>query len=85
MQEWPDSEDQVELSGGVQAAPGGGETAAGRPFLRVYFACANRYTRVYRNAEGTRYDARCPQCGQCKRFAVGPGGSAERFFQVTCR
>lgn len=81
----PDGEDSVEIGG----RPVGGSAAAsgptGRPFLRLYFRCANVYQRAYRSPDGTQYTARCPKCGQTMRFAVGPGGTSERFFQVTCQ
>lgn len=55
-----------------------------RPYLEVYFRCANFYQRVYRNAGGTHYQARCPRCGKTIRFAVGSGGTAQRRFEVQC-
>lgn len=61
-------------------APAGGE----RPFLQVFFRCANFYQRVYRNAAGTHYVARCPKCSQAMRFAVGQGGTDQRRFEVSC-
>jgi hypothetical protein len=66
----------------------GGQTGAsepgGRPWLGVRFACSGAYLRVYRNAAGTEYLARCPRCGKSVRFAVGPGGTGQRFFEVWC-
>lgn len=50
----------------------------------VWFACARRYQRVYRNRQGTQYLARCPLCARTCRFRVGPGGTTRRLFQVTC-
>lgn len=67
------------------AADPGGPGLRGRPFLRVYFACANQYVRVYRNGSGDAYRARCPACGRTMDFAVGPEGTGERFFRLTCR
>ncbi len=58
---------------------------AGRPFLRVFFACANQYVRVYRDPSVTSYLARCPKCGESKRFMVAPGGTEQRFFSLTCK
>lgn len=55
------------------------------PYLRVYFRCANAYTRVYRRPDEGSYLARCPRCGLCKRFQVGTGGTDQRFFELTCR
>ncbi len=59
--------------------------AKGRPFLQVYFVCANSYLRVYRSADEKRYLARCPKCGKEMRFQVGEGGTEQRMFQVSCR
>lgn len=56
----------------------------GRPWLQVYFRCSGQYQRVYRNARGDLYIARCTKCGQSIRFAVGPGGTDRRFFEVSC-
>lgn len=64
--------------------PAGGVPASGRPALQVYFRCANVYLRVLRSVDGSRYQARCPKCGKDVRFAVGEGGSAQRFFEVSC-
>lgn len=56
----------------------------GRPWLQVYFSCANAYQRVYRNVNGSGYLARCPKCGQSVRFRIGQGGTKQRFFEVSC-
>ncbi|MDX2146905.1 MAG: hypothetical protein SFZ23_05235 [Planctomycetota bacterium] len=55
------------------------------PYLRIYFKCAHAYTRVYRDRRGGSYSARCPRCGKSMPFAVGAGGTSERFFVVSCR
>lgn len=52
--------------------------------IGVYFACARKYVRVLRSHRGDGYLARCPSCGKTIRFAVGPGGRSERFFEVSC-
>jgi len=57
-------------------------TGASRPFLSVKFACCNVYCRIYRNNDGSRYEGRCPRCGQPVRFVVGQGGTDSRFFVV---
>lgn len=59
-------------------------TAQGRPWLGVHFLCANMYTRVYRNHQGSAYVANCPRCGKAVRFRVGAGGTQGRFFEVSC-
>jgi hypothetical protein len=55
-----------------------------RPWIGVHFVCAAQYLRVFRNAAGTHYLARCPRCAKCTRFRVGPGGVSHRFFEVSC-
>ena len=61
---------------------GRGRDAETQPYLSVLFKCCNVYQRVYRSADGTRYDGRCPKCGHAVRFLVGEGGTSERFFVV---
>ncbi len=56
-----------------------------RPWLGIRFVCAGAYQRIYRNADGTKYMARCPSCGKSINFKVGEGGSNQRFFDVSCR
>lgn len=64
-------------------APGGG--GGGRPWLGVRFVCSGQYVRVLRDAGGTHYLARCPTCAKTVRFRVGPGGSDQRIYDVSCR
>ncbi len=61
------------------------ERQEARPWLGVRFVCANKYVRVYRDADGSRYTARCPSCGRCAYFRVGEGGTECRQFEVSCR
>ena len=56
--------------------------SAVRPFLGVTFECCKVYVRVYRNAAGTAYEARCPKCAKRVHFVVGEGGSGTRFWRV---
>lgn len=71
--------------GEIDPLPSDGNAAdAVRPWLMVWFRCAAKYQRVYRAADGTRYDARCPSCGKAVRFAVGPEGTGSRSFEVDC-
>jgi hypothetical protein len=60
------------------------EGLVGRPWLGVRFRCAGAYLRVFRAADGTEYRATCPRCARCVRFAVGEGGTNQRFFEVSC-
>ncbi|MDP1660904.1 MAG: hypothetical protein Q8L55_03225 [Phycisphaerales bacterium] len=87
----PDPRDRLELSGrpptpgdGPSAEPSGTKPGA-VPYLRIFFSCANAYARAQRTPAGDAYTARCPTCGQTKRFLIGPGGSSERSFVLTCR
>jgi hypothetical protein len=57
-------------------------TEPGRPYLSVHFACCSVYLRIYRNAEGSAYEGRCPKCGKSVRFLVGPHGTDQRVFVV---
>lgn len=72
---------RIDLLAGAESEVAG---ASRRPSLAVYFECANAYVRVFRNAEGTAYQARCPKCGRSMRFAVGSGGTDQRVFRVSC-
>lgn len=68
----------------IVKAPRPDSPAISRPWIGVRFVCSGVYQRVFRNADGKAYVARCTRCGKCLRFAVGPGGSNERFYEVTC-
>jgi hypothetical protein len=63
-------------------APGTPDTFAGRPWLAVSWRCCGVYSRIYRNAEGTLYEGRCPRCARPVRVRVGPGGTSARFFEA---
>ncbi|MEX2216748.1 MAG: hypothetical protein WD768_21720 [Phycisphaeraceae bacterium] len=54
----------------------------GRPWLAIQWKCCSVYSRVYRNAAGTAYDARCPRCGRVIHVQVGEGGTSSRFFEA---
>ena len=58
---------------------------SGRPFLGVQFVTCNVYGRLYRNADGTRYEGRCPKCGKHYSIRIGEGGTSTRFFRAACR
>ncbi len=53
-----------------------------RPYISVRFACCGVYQRIYRSADGMRYEGHCPKCAKPVRFKVGPGGTDARFFVV---
>jgi len=54
-----------------------------RPWVGIHFECCGVYLRVYRNREGTAYQANCPRCGLPVRLRVGPGGTSERIFRAS--
>jgi hypothetical protein len=56
--------------------------SAKRPYISVRFACCGVYQRIYRSADGARYEGHCPKCAKPVRFKVGPGGTDARFFVV---
>lgn len=61
-----------------------GQASCGKPWIGVRFMCAGAYRRVFRNADGSGYIARCPKCLACVRFRIEASGSNERFYEVTC-
>jgi len=54
-----------------------------RPFVGIQWDCCDTYTRVYREADGKSYLARCPRCGKRVRLKVEAGGTDSRFFRVS--
>jgi hypothetical protein len=40
---------------------------------------------VFRSGDAAEYRATCPRCARCIRFAVGEGGTDQRFFEADCR
>jgi hypothetical protein len=55
-----------------------------RPWIGVRFLCAGAYVRVARSPDGSAYHAVCPRCAKRVKFRVGPGGTDNRFFEVSC-
>lgn len=74
----PERAAQLDL---VESADGS-ETA--RPWLGIWYKCANKYVKVFRSPDGQTYTARCPKCGEATRFRVGEGGVSTRFFEIQC-
>jgi hypothetical protein len=90
-----DPRDSLELSGRAgeglptahsSDAPLGEKSAgAGSGYLRIFFSCSNTYTRAQKTPAGDGYTARCAACGLTKKFVIGPGGTGERAFVLTCK
>src|SRR3954451_22590786 len=57
-------------------------SAQPKPFLMVHFACCGVYQRIYRSADGLRYEGHCPKCARAVKFRVGEGGTDSRAFVV---
>lgn len=74
----PEQAAQLDLVENVDAAQ------ASRPWLGIWYKCANKYVKVYRSPDGQTYTARCPKCGEATRFRVGEGGVSTRFFEIQC-
>jgi hypothetical protein len=68
------------LEGTTAPAP----PAGARPWLGVFFVCSNRYVRVTRHPSSQSCTARCPSCGKSITFRVGPGGTTQKLFEVSC-
>ena len=54
-----------------------------KKFLGVHFKCCNIYNRVYINDNKTAYEGQCPCCRKKVFIAIGKGGTASRFFEVS--
>jgi hypothetical protein len=50
--------------------------------LGVMFDCCNVYRRVFKRADGTAYEGRCPKCGHPVRLVVGAEGSSSRVWRT---
>jgi hypothetical protein len=53
-----------------------------RESLGVMFECCNVYRRIFKRADGTAYEGRCPRCGRAVLIRVGEGGSASRVWRA---
>jgi hypothetical protein len=83
-----DPRDIVDIPGvpnpAADAARGeGDQRGPTRKFLQVWFTCCHTYGRLYRNAERTKYEGRCPRCGAKVHAHIGPGGTSQRMFRTT--
>ena len=73
---------KLDIAAGLGSGSSRAADRPARPFVSVLFRCCNVYQRIYRSADGTRYEGRCPKCARSIRFLVGAGGTSERFFVV---
>lgn len=62
--------------------PGAGTASPRRPWLSIWFACCHVYGRIYRNAQATAYEGRCPKCGAAVGARIGPNGTNQRVFRA---
>lgn len=68
------------------ALPSTDKSATGRPgrsYLGVRFRCCDVYARIYVNRDVTAYRGHCPKCSRPVSVRIGPGGSDDRFFEVS--
>ena len=49
-------------------------------FLGIVFECCHTYGRIYRNADHSAYEGRCPRCMAKVRVRIAAGGTNQRFF-----
>lgn len=83
-----DLTDRSEVRGTVPGAAGENQqSGAGerRLYLRIFFRCSGQYARANPTSDRCAYQARCGECGKTVTFPIGPGGTGERFFTVSCR
>ncbi len=73
----PSNADAGGTAGSGAASSG---SRAAKPFLGVLFRCCNQYARIYRRADLTAYEGKCPRCGKPLRVPIGSGGTGKRFF-----
>lgn len=74
------SGERLDLTSAPAAASREATAERSMRFLGVHFACCDVYVRVYLNRDQTAYVGHCPRCAGRVRFAVGAGGTSERFF-----
>ncbi|MFM9957870.1 MAG: hypothetical protein ACKVZJ_07325 [Phycisphaerales bacterium] len=85
----PDPRDIVDIPG-VTPPSGMGHahskddaTGPVRPFLGIWFKCCHVYGRMYKTADGRRYEGKCPRCAAPVGARVGEGGTGRRFFEAS--
>ncbi|MEM9084184.1 MAG: hypothetical protein AAGB34_11355 [Planctomycetota bacterium] len=88
-----DRRDRVEIDGREVASSSGGvrgnresSSSTGQSpkgWLGMTWNCCSVYSRIYKNRAGTAYQGRCPKCGTPISIPIGPGGTNDRFFEVS--
>jgi hypothetical protein len=60
-----------------------GSDSKSRPFLGIMFECCRVYSRIYRDADTSIYEGRCPKCLKKVKVAVDrTKGVASRFLKA---
>ena len=72
----------VNIGDGEQLRAEGPSRKAGRLWLAIRWRCCSVYSRVYRNADASAYQGRCPRCGREVQVPVRPDGTHHRFFDA---
>lgn len=70
---------------GTEGLGGGAGGGGGGGFISLWFRCSATYARGYKTRDGSAYFARCPKCGKTISLPIGPGGTSQRSFQVSCQ
>src|SRR3989442_1167716 len=76
---------KLDLSSIPAQAPADEPSSQPRPYLMIHFACCGVYRRIYRSADGLRYEGHCPKCARPVKFRVGEGGTEFRAVVVDGR
>jgi hypothetical protein len=79
----PDDRGDEQPPDAAPAEPRPSQSLRGRPWLAIHWRCCSVYSRIYRSADATVYEGRCPRCGKPLRVAVGKGGTDSRFFEAS--
>ncbi len=53
-----------------------------RNYISIFFRCCSVYSRIYRNADQTRYVGYCPRCMRKVEVKIDPQGTNQRFFEA---